>query len=295
MMVDMIASRPNSHPVRVGIKRSQQLCSIEQQRAVWALADEAGFDHLWIFDHFNPIGSGPLDGVIWEGWTLLAAMTEATSRVRIGNMVTGNTYRHPGVLAKIATTVDHLSGGRLEFGLGAAWAEAEHTMLGIDFPTVGTRLRRLNEACLVIKKLWTEERSNFEGRHYQLRDALANPKPVQKPYPPIWIGGGGEQKTLRVVAEHADVWNMAGGGLDVARHKVEVLERHCADVGRDPAEIRLSVQLRYDESDPDAIVRDAEEFVRLGFTELIVIVVEPDSAGRAERVAREVLPRIKAA
>src|SRR5262252_4880359 len=184
-MFGMIASRRNSHPVRVGIKLSQQLNTIEQQRAVWRLADEAGFDHLWIFDHFNPIGGAPLDGVIWEGWTLLAAMAEATSRVRIGNMVTGNTYRHPSVLAKIATTVDHLSGGRLEFGLGGAWAEAEHTMLDIEFPTVGTRLRRLNEALQVIKKLWTEEQADFEGRHYRLQRAYANPKPVQKPYPPI--------------------------------------------------------------------------------------------------------------
>ena len=291
----MTASRANSHPVHVGLKFSQQLCTVEQQREVWRIADEAGFDHLWDFDHFHPIGAAPLEGDIFDGWSLLAAMAEATKRVRIGNMVTGNTYRHPGVLAKIATTVDHLSSGRLEFGLGAAWAEAEHAMLGIEFPTVGTRLRRLNEACQVIKKLWTEERSNFEGRHYQLRDALANPKPVQKPHPPIWIGGGGEQKTLRIVAEHADVWNMAGGGLDVARHKVEVLERHCADVGRDPAEIRLSVQLRYDEKDPDAIMRDAEEFLREGFTELIVIVGEPNAAGRAEQVATEVLPRLKAA
>jgi alkanesulfonate monooxygenase SsuD/methylene tetrahydromethanopterin reductase-like flavin-dependent oxidoreductase (luciferase family) len=166
-------------------------------------------------------------------------------------------------------------------------------MLGIDFPRVGTRLRRLDEACHVIKKLWTEEKADFEGRHYRLQGALANPKPVQKPYPPIWIGGGGEQKTLRIVAEHADVWNMAGGSLDVAHHKVEVLRRHCADVGRDPDEIRLSVQLRFDDSDADATVRDAEAFLQAGFTELIVIVAEPNSRVKAERVAREVLPRLR--
>ncbi|HXM58701.1 MAG TPA: LLM class flavin-dependent oxidoreductase, partial [Candidatus Dormibacteraeota bacterium] len=208
-------------------------------------------------------------------------------------MVTGNTYRHPTVLAKIATTVDHLSGGRLEFGLGGAWAEVEHTMLGIEFPRVGERLRRLDEACRLIKLLWTERQASFNGRYYCLQEAYAEPKPVQKPYPPIWIGGGGEQKTLRIVAEHADVWNMAGGGLDVARHKVEVLKRHCEDVGRDFAEIRLSAQLRYDESDPGAILRDCEEYLREGFTELIVIVGEPNSAGKAERVARDVLPRLR--
>jgi F420-dependent oxidoreductase-like protein len=289
----MTESRPSSHPVHVGLKFSQQLCTIEQQREVWRIADEAGFDHLWDFDHFHPIGGAPLDGDIFDGWSLLAAMAEATKRVRIGNMVTGNTYRHPAVLAKIATTVDHLSGGRLEFGLGGAWAEVEHTMLGIDFPSVGTRLRRLNEACIVIKKLWTEDKADFEGRHYRLQDALHCPKPVQKPYPPIWIGGGGEQKTLRIVAEHADVWNMAGGTLEVADHKVEVLRRHCDDVGRDAAEIRLSVQIRFDANDADATLRSAESFLQAGFTELIVIVGEPDARGKAERVAREILPRLR--
>ncbi|HEY7202105.1 MAG TPA: LLM class F420-dependent oxidoreductase [Candidatus Dormibacteraeota bacterium] len=284
---------PNGHPVRVGLKLSPQLCTIEQLRAVWRLADDAGFDHVWIFDHFNPIGGNPLDGDIHEGWTLLGAMAEATSRVRIGNMVTGNTYRHPGVLAKIATTVDHLSGGRLEFGLGAGWAEVEHTMLGLEFPGVGERLRRLEEACQVVKKLWTEERADFEGRYYRLTGALAMPKPLQKPYPPIWIGGGGERKTLRIVAQHADVWNMAGGSIEDGRHKVEVLKRHCEDVGRDVAEIRLSVQLRLAPDDVDASLRQVDAFVAEGFTELVMIVTEPNSLERAEAVAREILPRFR--
>jgi F420-dependent oxidoreductase-like protein len=292
-MVGMIAPRQNPHPIRVGLKLSPQMCSIAQERAIWRLADEAGFDHLWIFDHFNPIGGHPLQGEIWEGWSLLAAMAEATSRVRIGNMVTGNTYRHPGVLAKMATTVDHLSGGRLEFGLGAGWAEVEHTMLGLDFPGVGERLRRLAEALTVIEKLWTEDRADFEGRYYRLTGAIASPKPLQRPHPPIWIGGGGEQRTLRIVAEHADVWNFGGGPLESAIHKSEVLDRHCADVGRDPAEIRRSVQLRFSGDDLDLFLRETESFVRAGFTELVVIVTEPDSLGRAETVAREVLPRFR--
>src|SRR5581483_9247394 len=130
--------------------------------------------------------------------------------------------------------VDHLSGGRLEFGIGAAWAENEHTMLDLEFGTVGQRIARLEEACRMAKLLWTEERSDFEGDHYRLRGAIANPKPVQKPHPPIWIGGSGERKTLRVVAEHADVWN-GGGDPDEAARLSGVLDRHCADVGRDPA------------------------------------------------------------
>jgi F420-dependent oxidoreductase-like protein len=292
-MVGMTPPRQNVHPVRFGLKLSQQLCTIEQQRAIWRLADEAGFEHVWIFDHFNPIGGADLDGDIHDGWTLMAAMAEATKRVRIGNMVTGNTYRHPGVLAKMAVTVDHLSAGRLEFGLGAGWAEVEHTMLGLEFPSTGERLRRLNEALHVIKKLWTEERSDYEGRYYHLTGALAQPKPVQRPYPPIWIGGGGEQKTLRIVAEHADVWNFAGGPVETGIHKMEVLDRHCADVGRNPAEIRRSVQLRLDTSDVDGALRTVESFVAAGFTELVAIVTEPDSLGKGEKVAREILPRFK--
>jgi F420-dependent oxidoreductase-like protein len=286
----MIAPR---HPIHVGIKLSPQMVTIEQMRAVWRLADEAGFDHAWVFDHFNPIGGNPLDGDIYEGWSLQAAMAEATSRVRIGSMVTGNTYRHPGVLAKMATTVDHLSGGRLEFGIGAGWAEVEHRMLGLDFPGVGERLRRLEEACVVIKKLWTEEKADFEGRHYRLSGAIANPKPVQRPHPPIWIGGGGERKTLRIVAQHADVWNMGGGTIDDARHKCEVLQRHCDDVGRDFAEIRLSVQLRPDFDDLDGSLRQVEEFRDAGFTELVLIVTEPDSLRKAELAALELMPRLR--
>jgi F420-dependent oxidoreductase-like protein len=289
----MSGPRQAGPPVRLGIKLSQQLCTIDQQRAVWRLADQAGFDHVWVFDHFNPIGANPLDGVIWEGWTLMAAIAEATQRVRIGNMVTGNTYRHPGVLAKMATTIDHLSGGRLEFGLGAGWAEVEHTMLGLDFPSTGERLRRLNEACTVVKKLWTEPTAGFEGRYYRLTQAVAEPKPVQRPHPPIWIGGSGERKTLRIVAEHADVWNFAGGPIETAVQKSRVLDRHCADVGRNPADIRRSVQLRFAPGELGSLLRDIDQFVAAGFTEVVVIVGGQDSVSMTEEVAREVLPRFR--
>src|SRR5947207_11310423 len=185
--------------MRVGIKLAPQHVSIEDLRYVWRVGEEAGFDHLWNFDHFNPI-TGDVEAPIFEGWTLLGAMAEATRRVRIGCMVTGNTYRHPGVLAKIAVTVDHLSGGRLEFGIGAAWAEIEQKQFDLHFGTPGQRIARLAEACQIFKLLWTQERGTFEGRYYTVTDAIANPKPVQKPHPPIWIGGSGERKTLRVVA-----------------------------------------------------------------------------------------------
>src|SRR3954470_9160089 len=204
-----------THPLRFGLKLAPQTTTVEELRAVWSLADQAGFDHVWNFDHFAAIVGDP-EGDVFEGWTLLGAMAEATERVRIGCMVTGNTYRHPAVLAKMAVTVDHLSGGRLELGLGAAWAEIEHTMLDLEFGTVRQRIERLDEACELIALLFREQRSTYEGRYYQLREALANPKPVQQPGPPLWIGGSGEKRTLRVVAKHADVWNMGGSDPDEA-------------------------------------------------------------------------------
>jgi len=279
-----------SHPVRVGLKLAPQNCSVQELRGVWRVADEAGFAHVWGFDHFAPIFSDE-SGPVLEGWTLMGAMAEATSRTRIGLMVTGNTYRHPGVLAKIGATVDHLSNGRLEMGLGAAWAENEHNMLGLDFPGTGERIARLGEALQVVKLLWTEERASFDGRHYRLSNAVSNPKPIQTPYPPIWIGGQGERKTLRLVAEQADVWNFAGGAREEAVGLSGVLDGRCEAAGRNPAEIRRSVQLRFDGSDVDGILGELDAYIGAGFSEPIIIVGNPDAVGKAERAAREILPR----
>jgi F420-dependent oxidoreductase-like protein len=275
----------------VGIKLAPQNCTIADLRAVWRIADEAGFDHLWAFDHFSPIFAN-VAGDVFEGMSLLAAMAEATSRVRIGLMVAGNTYRHPGVLAKMATTIDHLSGGRLEFGLGAGGAEVEHTMLGIPFYTTGERIRRLGEALTVCRKLWTEERSSFDGRYYTLTDAVSNPKPLQRPHPPIWVGGGGEKVTLRVVAEHADVWNVIGSVEEVVR-KASVLDQHCAELGRDPAEIKRSVQPRFDPTDPAAMVDLLHAYIDAGFTETIIYVPPGGEPVRAAEIAAaRVLPEL---
>src|SRR3989454_11872120 len=195
-------------PLRLGLKNSGQATTIEGIRDVWRMADEGGFDHVWDFDHLASIGADGTERPVYEGWSLLAAIAASTRRVRLGCMVTGNTYRHPVLLAKMAVTVDHLSGGRLEFGIGAAWAEIEHEMYG--FEGLDHRVGRLSESLQVIKSLWTEERTNFDGRYYHLKDAIANPKPIQQPYPPLWIGRPGVT-TLRLVARHADVWNIAGG------------------------------------------------------------------------------------
>jgi F420-dependent oxidoreductase-like protein len=278
-------------PVRIGLKLSQQNTDVAELRDIWQVADEGGFDHLWNFDHFAAIMADPVLDVL-EGWTLLGAMAEATSRVRIGCMVTGNTYRHPGVLAKMAVSIDHLSGGRLEFGIGAAWAEIEHDMLGIEFGSAGRRVEWLDEACQVIKSLFTEERTTFEGAHYALRDAIANPKPMQRPYPPFWIGGRGERKTLRVIAQHADVWNAPGGDPDEVARLAGILDAHCADVGRDPAEIRRSVQIRY-AGDAEELLRNASEFADRNVRDLIIIVAPGHARAHAESVAT-LVPRLRA-
>src|SRR5487761_743396 len=165
-----------THPLRFGMKLSGQDTTIEALRTVWRVADESGFDHLWDFDHFASIGDRGPDRPIYEGWALQAAMAEGTKRVRIGCLVTGNTYRNPALLAKLAVTVDHLSGGRLEFGIGAAWAAIEHSMYGVE--GLDHRVGRLRESLRIIKSLFTEARPIFEGRYYNFKDAIANPKPL---------------------------------------------------------------------------------------------------------------------
>jgi F420-dependent oxidoreductase-like protein len=280
-----------THDLRFGLKLSGQGTTVEELRAVWRIADDGGFDHCWDFDHFAGIGGGGPDADVFEGWSLLAAMAEATSRVRIGCMVTGNTYRHPAVLAKTAVTVDYLSGGRLEFGLGAAWAEIEHTMLDLEFGTAGQRIARLEEACRMIKLLWTEELSDFQGSYYRVDAAIANPKPVQKPYPPIWIGGSGERKTLRVVAEHADAWNAPGGEPAEFARLSGVLDRHCADVGRDPAEIRRTVQIGL-RGDVDDLLGKVESFRAVGVDDVIVTLFGGEAERHAE-LAAQALPRLR--
>jgi len=277
--------------MRYGLKLSQN-ATMEQYRAVWRIADEAGFDHCWCMDHFATLG-GRDDGPIFEAWTLLAAMAATTSRTRIGCAVTGNTYRHPAVLAKAAVTVDHLSGGRLEFGIGAGWAENEHTMLGLPFGTAGDRADRLEEACQVIRSLWTQTRATFAGQHYQLTGAVAEPKPIQQPHPPIWIGGAGRRRTLRTAAQHASVWNAPGGSPEEVAELSGVLDRHCADIGRDPSEIRRSVQVRMPAT-PDELLALAAAYAAVGVTELLLVLHAADPVAQAGQ-AGEMLPRLRAA
>ncbi|MDQ6657581.1 MAG: TIGR03560 family F420-dependent LLM class oxidoreductase [Actinomycetota bacterium] len=276
------------HPLRFGLKLSQN-ASIQQLRELWQIADGGGFDHCWNMDHFATLGPSQT-GDIFEAWTLLAGMAQATSKVRIGCAVTGNTYRHPAVLAKMAVTVDHLSGGRLEFGIGSAWAENEHTMLGLPFGTVKSRADWLAEALPIITSLWTQPTTTFTGTHYQLMDAIAEPKPVQQPHPPIWIGGSGRKRTLRMVAEHAQVWNAAGGAPKEIAELSGVLDQHCADIGRDPAEIRRSIQVRVPD-DVASVAAQVEPYVQAGLTE-IILIVSTDPVSTAGKLAEQ-LPRLR--
>ncbi|MGA2805055.1 MAG: TIGR03560 family F420-dependent LLM class oxidoreductase [Acidimicrobiales bacterium] len=202
-------------------------------------AGRTGWDGIWVADHFMPNGVRSSMPRL-EAWTTIAAVAARVDRVRVGVLVTGNTYRHPAVLAKMAATVDHLCGGRLVLGLGAGWQVNEHEAYGIELPATGERLARLEEACQVIRLLHSEDRSNFEGRYYRLVDAPCEPKPVQRPLP-LLIGGGGEKVTMRIAARYADEWN-CWGLPDLMAHKAEVLERHCLEIGRDPASIRRSAQ-----------------------------------------------------
>lgn len=266
--------------LRFGLKLSQH-ATIDQLRDFWQVADDGGFDSCWVMDHFATLGARD-DGAIFEAMTLLAAMAQVTTRTRIGCAVLGNTYRHPGVLAKMAVTVDHLSGGRLDFGIGAGWAENEHTMLGLEFGTRGDRADRLEESLHIIRSLWTQPRTAFEGKHYTLRDAVAEPKPLQRPYPPVWIGGSGPKRTLRMAAEFADVWNSPGGTPQEVAGSAAILEQHCADIGRDPGEIRRSVQFPAGQENATELAARVQDYVAVGVTDFLFMVVDPDPVRAAE-------------
>jgi F420-dependent oxidoreductase-like protein len=211
--------------------------SFEEVAEIARHAEATGWDGLWYADHFMPDAADT--SAPWpEAWTTLAGLAACVPRIRLGTLVTGNTYRHPAVLAKMAATVDHISRGRAVLGLGAGWQQNEHLQYGIGFGSVGERLARLEEACQVIRSLFAEKSASFEGQHYRLEAASLEPKPLQNPLP-LLIGGGGEKVTLRIAARFADEWNV-WGDVETLRHKGQVLDRHCADVGRDPAAIQRS-------------------------------------------------------
>ena len=206
---------------------------VDSLKRLVTTGESLGFDSFWVMDHFHqiPYVGEPPEPML-EGWTTQAVVAGFTSKIKLGTLVTGNVYRHPSVLAKIGATLDVLSKGRLFMGIGAAWNEDEALAYGIPFPNLKERMRRLEEAIQVIRAMWTQDRANFEGKFYQIKNAYCNPKPIQKPYPPIMVGGSGERQTLRIVAKYADACNIFGS-TDTVKTKLKILQDHCKSVGRD--------------------------------------------------------------
>ena len=251
-------------------------------------AEAAGFDGAWVFDHFKPLYGDP-NGPCLEGWTLLAGLAAVTSRIRLGVLVTGITYRHPSVLATEAITVDHISNGRLEIGMGAAWHQPEHEQLGIPFPRIKERAERLEEGVQVMRLLMTKDRATFDGRQYQLYEASYHPRPVQKPHPPIWIGAGGEQLMLPIVARQADAWHAFGSEPSMAA-KSNLLDQLAERAGRDPKRILRSASLSL--SRPwDQVRRRAAQLRNAGFGYLIA-EWPSEGKGRLEEFVEKVLPEL---
>ncbi|MFI5587337.1 LLM class flavin-dependent oxidoreductase [Amycolatopsis sp. NPDC051758] len=281
---------------RFGILTAPMNVGYDEILRVWREADTVPeINHAWLFDHLMPIGGDP-DGPIFEGWTLLSALAAQTERLRLGLMVTSNRFRPPAVLAKIATTVDIVSGGRLDFGIGAGsrpshpLARREYDGHGLPYHTQDDAVAALAEACTVIRRLWTDDEPfDFDGAHVKLKGAFGNPKPVQRPHPPIMIGGRASA-TLRVVAEHADEWNIPGGGdINDLVGRSKLLDRYCTEIGRDPATITRSIFLPVDYDKPAATKEKIEEAVGAGFGHIVLGLANPYPDGVAQWVADELI------
>jgi alkanesulfonate monooxygenase SsuD/methylene tetrahydromethanopterin reductase-like flavin-dependent oxidoreductase (luciferase family) len=281
-----------------GIATAPQQVSYDDVLRVWREADTIPqLEHAWLFDHLLPIGGDP-DGPIFEGWTLLSALAAQTGRLRLGLLVTSNRFRPPAMLAKIATTVDIVSGGRLDFGIGAGsrpsipWARREYEAHGLPYNDFTHSVGDLAEACTVIRRLWTEDKPfDFDGSYIHLAGAFGNPKPVQRPHPPIVIGGRATA-TLRVVAEHADVWNIPGGDIEDVIARSALLDSLCAEIGRDPASITRSIYLPVSYDHPGT-TRDAfAEATGAGFGHIVLGLPAPYPQGVARWVADEIIGKL---
>ena len=244
--------------MRFAFKTAPQNTTWADMLAVWRAADDIEvFESGWTFDHFYPIFSDPT-GPCLEGWTTLTALAQATTRLRLGTLVTGIHYRHPAVLANMAAALDIISGGRLELGIGAGWNEEESGAYGIELGSMKDRFDRFEEACQVLIGLLRDDTTDFDGRFYQLKAARNEPKGPQRPHPPICIGGNGEKRTLRITAKYADHWNFVGGTAGEFAHKRAALKAPCADAGRNPKDIMLSAHIRLTpERGPRGVIEDA--------------------------------------
>ena len=295
-ITDVVMSVHTTGP-RFGIATAPQQVSYRDVLQVWREADMIPeIEHAWLFDHLMPIGGDP-NGPIFEGWTLLSALAAQTERLRLGLLVTSNRFRPPAMLAKIAATVDVVSGGRLDFGIGAGsrpglpMARREYAAYGLPFHDSAYAVGSLAEACTVIRRLWTEaEPFDFDGTYLHLTGAFCNPKPVQRPHPPILIGGR-STATLRVVAEHADLWNIPGGDINDAISRGALLDRFCAEIGRDPASITRSIILPVSYDHPGNTRDSIAEALDAGFQHIVLSLPVPYPENVARWVTNELINR----
>jgi F420-dependent oxidoreductase-like protein len=308
--------------LRFGIQTPNQQVGWDDLLATWKEAEGLGFDSAWVYDHFIPI-FGNQDGPVLEGWTTLAALAAETSRLRIGVLVTGNTYRNPALLAKMATTVDQISHGRLVLGIGAGWFERDHTAYGFPFGTPHERSRKLEEALRVITKLWTEDHPSFAGKYYQLDKAPFAPRNVQKPHPPIVIGGQGKRWIVPLVARYADGWNAVSGVTpDGIRERREIIAQECRRIGRTPCPndvsvlvplvaitdiplagpvVRLGARALVKKEVAESILADSPGAIRdrikayadAGASEVILSLRPPFDRDLLRRFAQEIMPAFK--
>jgi len=292
-----MSSNPRpAHDLRFGLCTDQNMpwpTTVER----WRYFEELGFDSLWDCDHFQQ-PSRP-QGPYFEGWTLLAALAAQTERVRLGVLVSCNTFRHPALLAKEAVTVDHVSHGRLDVGLGAGWYEPEHAAFGLSFPEPPELVGRFREAVEIVDRVLRQDVTTYDGRYYRLRDAPFRPRPLQQPRPPLTLGAHGP-KMLRIAAEYADRWN-SHGTVDEMRQRNEILDEHCAAIGRDPASVSRSLYgwaslMPADPwASPDAFAEVVARYREAGINEFLIDAPDADRFPVLERVAAEVIPRLRAA
>ncbi|MCW5889948.1 MAG: TIGR03560 family F420-dependent LLM class oxidoreductase [bacterium] len=314
------AADPPTPRLRFGIQTPPQNTTWDDLRAIWQEADRLGFHSAWLYDHFMPIFDSNEDGPVLEGWTTLAALARETTSLRIGLLVDGNTYRNPALVAKMATTIDHLSNGRVQLGIGAGWFEREHQAYGFHFGTARERARRLDEALQVITKLWDEKHPTFAGKYYTLDRAPFAPANVQRPHPPIVIGGQGKEWIVPLVARYGDAWNaVTGVTLDGIRERRAIIAAECARIGRAPCPtevsalvplvaitnvplagpaVRLGARLLVGKDVADAVIADAPETIRerlaayadAGVTEVVLSLRPPFDPRLLQRFAEEIMP-----